>query len=86
MVKEDTCQYSGIPAIQVEGRNVEEGIPMINIITDKKSFMVTPAVVDLEDEEKQPLNNENMKNGCPMENGRFIVLVVCLSSKFYHSS
>lgn len=79
MVKEDSCQYSGIPVIQVEGKDVEEGgIPMINVVTDKKSFTVTPAVVDLDfDEEKQPLNNgdEGAKIDCQKENGKSIISV-----------
>ncbi|XP_052060467.1 solute carrier family 12 member 4-like isoform X2 [Mytilus californianus] len=73
MVKEDTTQYHEIPVIQVEGKNIDDpqnGIPMINVVTEKKCFEVTPVVVDLEfDEEKQPLNIKTDKKDSTDQNG-----------------
>lgn len=75
MVKEDTTQYHEIPVIQVEGKNIDDpqnGIPMINIVTEKKCFEVTPVVVDIDlDDEKQPLNNKTDKKDSADQNGRF---------------
>jgi hypothetical protein len=47
MVKaNENTGYHEVPVIQVEGQNIDDSqIPMINIVTEKKSFQVTPAVV-----------------------------------------
>lgn len=70
MVKTNgNTEYHEVPVIQVEGQNIDDSqIPMINIVTEKKSFQVTPAVVDIDFEEEKQITD---KKDSEHQNGMF---------------